>query len=127
MVSGVALGITAAMSTTLRVIDNSREAEGLICVNTVSSKRATLGSRSGPRLLVGSCFHHGATVYKREAQQRHYFSMTHVSILRPNYYAAVKEGLKEHESRNAWADSSRKIWKGFAVPAHPFRKDVLAE
>jgi hypothetical protein len=53
--------------------------------------------------------------------------MAHVSILSPNYYAAVKEGLKEHESRNAWADSSRKIRKVFAVTAHPFRKDAFAE
>jgi hypothetical protein len=53
--------------------------------------------------------------------------MTHISILRPNYYAVVKEGLKEHKPRKAWADSSRKSWKVFAVPAHPFGKDVLAE
>jgi hypothetical protein len=76
-----------------------RGVEGLVCVNTVSSKNGTLLARSGARSLVGLSSCDAATIHTREAQQQHHLSTPYISSLRPSYYASVKEGLKAYESK----------------------------
>src|SRR5262245_38884280 len=90
MARGMAFGRKVTMSTILRVSDINREAEGLVCVNTVSSKIGTLVVSSGARSIVGSNLCAAATVHTREAQQRHHLSSPYKSSLWSSYYASVK-------------------------------------